>query len=57
MGFWVNHPVIRFEQGSLLDVIVLAIARDFDATRLITPFGDGPVIETFENESPSQHDL
>lgn len=33
MGFWVNHAVIQFEQGSLLDVIVLAMKRDSDAAR------------------------
>lgn len=33
IGFWVNHAVIRFEQGSLLDAIILAMKRDFDAAR------------------------
>jgi hypothetical protein len=33
MGFWVNHALIRFEQSSFLDVIVLAMKRDSDAAR------------------------
>jgi hypothetical protein len=33
MGLQVNHALVRFEQSSLLDVIVLAMRRDFEAAR------------------------
>jgi hypothetical protein len=33
MGLQVNHALVRFEQSALLDVIVLAMRRDFEAAR------------------------